>query len=42
MSVNVRIKQKTILKKKLNMDDIIKLIGLPYGVCDENYRLIPN
>ena len=42
MSVNVRIKQKSIFKKKLNVDDIIKLTNLSYGVCDENYRLIRN
>lgn len=42
MSVNVRIKQKSIFKKKLNVDDIIELTNLSYGVCDENYRLIRN
>ncbi len=42
MSVNVRIKQKSIFKKKLHIDDVIKLINLSYGVCDENYRIIKN
>ena len=42
MSVNGRIKQKSIFKKKLIVDDIIKLTNLSYGVCDENYRLIRN
>lgn len=40
MSVTVRIKQKSIFKKKLNIDDIINLTGLSYGVSDENFRLI--
>lgn len=39
MSVTVKIKQKSIFKKKMTMDDIINLTGLSYGVCDENYRL---
>ena len=42
MSVNVRIKQKSMFKKRLNIDDVIKLTNLSYGVCDENYRLIEN
>ncbi len=42
MSVNVRIKQKSLFKKKLSLDDIIKLTGLSYGISDENYRLIKN
>ena len=40
MSVTVQIKQKSIFKKKLNIDDIINLTGLSYGVSDENFRLI--
>lgn len=39
MSITARIKQKSIFKKKMNIEDIIKLTGLSYGVCDENYRL---
>ena len=39
MSITARIKQKSIFKKKMTMEDIIKLTGLSYGVCDENYRL---
>ena len=39
MSVTVRIKQKSLFKKKMNIEDIIKFTGLSYGVCDENYRL---
>lgn len=39
MSITARIKQKSIFKKKMNIKDIIKLTGLSYGVCDENYRL---
>lgn len=42
MSVNVRIKQKSLFKKKINIDDIIRISNLSYGVCDENYRLIEN
>ena len=42
MSVSVRIKQKSLFKKKLNVEDIIKLVNLSYGICDENYRLIRN
>lgn len=42
MSVMVKIKQKSLFKKKLNIEDIIKITNLSYGVCDENYRLIPN
>lgn len=42
MSVMVKIKQKFIFKKKLSIEDIIKLTNLSYGICDENYRLIPN
>lgn len=41
MSVAVRIKQKGLFKKKLTIDDIIRLTHLSYGVCDENYRLKP-
>lgn len=39
MSITARIKQQSIFKKKMNIEDIIKLTGLSYGVCDENYRL---
>lgn len=39
MSVTARIKQKSLFKKKMNLEDIIKFAGLSYGVCDENYRL---
>lgn len=39
MSVTARIKQKSLFKKKINLEDIIKFTGLSYGVCDENYRL---
>lgn len=42
MSVSVRIKQKSLFKKKLNIEEIIKLTNLSYGVSDENYRIIPN
>ena len=42
MSVKVKIKQNSIFKKKLNIAEIIRLTGLSYGVCDENYRLIPS
>lgn len=42
MSVNVRIKQNFLFKKKLDIDEIIKLTNLSYGICDENYRLIRN
>lgn len=39
MSVTARIKQESLFKKKMNLEDIIKFTGLSYGVCDENYRL---
>ena len=42
MSVSVRIKQKGLFKKKLNIEEIIKITNLSFGVCDENYRLIKN
>ena len=42
MSTNVRIKQKALFKKKLEMKDIVALTGLAYGVIDDNYRLIRN
>lgn len=41
MSVEVKIKQNSIFKKKLDITDVISLTGLSYGICDENYRLIP-
>ena len=40
MSVTARIKQKSILKKKLKIDEIINLTGLSYGVSDDNFRLM--
>lgn len=42
MSVNVRLKQKSLFKKKLGLPEIIKILNLSYGVCDENYRLNRN
>lgn len=42
MSVSVRIKQKGLFKKKLSIEEIIKITNLSFGVCDENYRLIKN
>lgn len=39
MSITAKIKQKLIFKKKINIDEIISLTGLSYGVCDENFRL---
>lgn len=42
MSVSVRIKQKSLFKKKLNIEEIIKLTNLSYSVSDENYRIIQN
>lgn len=41
MSTCIRIKQKSLFKKKLTLDDIIRLAGLSFGVCDETYRLLP-
>ena len=40
MSVSVCIKQKSLFKKKLHLDDVIALSGLAYGFSDENYRLV--
>lgn len=40
MSVTARIKQKSILRKKLKIDEIINLTGLSYGVSDDNFRLM--
>ena len=42
MAVSVRIKQKSLFKKKLRIDDVIKISNLNYGVYDEYYRLKPN
>ncbi len=42
MSVTIRIKRKPLFGKKLNIEDIIDLSGLSYGVRDENFRLMPN
>lgn len=42
MSVNVRIQQKSLFRRKLGIEDIIKISKLSYGICDENYRLEPN
>lgn len=42
MSVCARIKQKSLFKKKMSIEDVINDINLPYGICDENYRLIFN
>lgn len=42
MSITVRIRQNSLFRKKPNFDDIIELTGLSYGVCDENFRLMPN
>ena len=42
MSTNVRIKQKSLFKQKLEMEDIVALTGLAYGISDDNYRLIRN
>ncbi len=42
MSVNVRITQKSIFKRKITIEDIINLTHLSYGTCDENYLLLPN
>lgn len=39
MSVTVKIKQKGLFKKKLNIEDIIKLTNLSYGVSNEHYCL---
>lgn len=40
MSVTVEIRQKTIFKKPLTLEDVIRLSGLSYGTADENFRLI--
>lgn len=42
MSVCARIKQKSLFKKKMSIEDVINDINLSYGICDENYRLIFN
>lgn len=42
MAVDVKIKQKSLFKKKVTIKEIIELTNLSYGVCDEAYRLIPN
>ena len=41
MSTCIRIKQKSLFKKKLTLDDVVRLTGLSFGVCDETYRLLP-
>ena len=40
MSVTVEIRQKTIFRKPLTLEDVIRLSGLSYGTADENFRLI--
>lgn len=42
MSVCVRIKQKSLFKKKINIKDIIDITSLDYGYCDEHYCLKEN
>ena len=42
MSVQVRVKQKSFFKKKIGIEEIIKLTNLSYGVSDESYRLLKN
>ena len=43
MSVNVRIMQKGFFKrKKFEMEDLVKISHLSFGVMDENFQLIPN
>lgn len=42
MSVTAKIMQRSLFKKKLDVDDIIKISGLACGVCDSDYRLIAN
>ena len=38
MSVTVEIRQKSIFRKPLTLEDVIRLSGLSYGTADENYR----
>lgn len=40
MSVTVEIRQKSIFRKPLTLEDVIRLSGLSYGTADENFRLI--
>lgn len=40
MSVTVEIHQKSIFRKPLTLEDVIRLSGLSYGTADENFRLI--
>lgn len=42
MSVNVRIQQKALFKKKLNIENIIEWTDLDYGVFDQNFKLVPD
>ena len=38
MAVDVKIKQKSLFKKKIKIKEIIELTNLSYGVCDEAYH----
>lgn len=40
MPVTVEIRQKSIFRKPLTLEDVIRLSGLSYGTADENFRLI--
>ena len=40
MSVTVEIRQKSIFRKPLTLEDVIRLSGLSYETADENFRLI--
>ncbi len=42
MSVYAKITPKQLFKKKINIEDIINLTHLSYGVYDAYYRLIPS
>lgn len=41
MAVNVKIEQARIIKKKIDIYEIIKEKGLMYGISEENYILEP-
>lgn len=40
MAVEARIKQKSLFKKKLKIDNTIGVFELSYGISDENFRLM--
>ncbi len=41
MAVEVKIKGNGILKKRLSLEEVVKVVSLQYGTLDDSFRLIP-